>query len=204
MSRAIEAGAFIAVGAVCLWADSRVPLAAVRRPLAAATALLLVMAVGMVIWTRVHRNRRARLAAQAGPITATVAQGRLRSLRLVWHELIKRGPAMAWQAAVPATVQVLMSGLALAVLARGLGVELSLISAIWVNAAVYAAVLLPISIAGVGVREFTLLNALALLGVPAQITVALSLLLFADPLINALIGGLLQIRSSTYVTRNLA
>jgi glycosyltransferase 2 family protein len=204
VSRAIEAGAFVAIGAACLWSDHRVPLAAVREPLWAATTLLLLMALVMVIWTRTHGARRLRPAAQTDPIPTTAAQGRMRSVKAVWHELMKRGPAMAWQAGIPAAVQVLMSGLALAILARALGVELSLISAIWVNAAVYAVVMLPISIAGVGVREFTLLNALGLLGVPPQVTVVLSLLLFADPLINAMIGGLLQIRSSAYVTRNLA
>lgn len=203
VSRAIEAGAFIAIGAACLWSDHRVPLAAVREPLWAATALLLLMGAGMGVWTRTHGSHRSR-AAVPGAADAPSAPGRLKSLRAVWHELMKRGPAMAWQAGIPAGVQVLMSGLALAILARALGAQLSLLSALWVNAAVYAAVLLPISIAGVGVREFTLLNALGLLGVPAQVTVALSLLLFADPLINALIGGLLQIRSSAYVARNLA
>jgi len=204
ISRVIEAGAFVAIGAACLWADQRVPLAAVRAPLWAATALLLLMVLTMVFWTRTHGNRRSRVAAEIDAVVTPVTQGRMRSIRAVWQELMRRGPGMAWQAGIPAAVQVLMSGLALAILARALGVELSLISAIWVNAAVYAAVMLPISIAGVGVREFTMLNALALLGVPAQITVALSLLLFADPLINALIGGLLQIRASAYVTRNLA
>jgi len=204
VSRAIEAGAFIAIGAACLWSDRRVPLAAVREPLWAATALLLLMALAMILWTRIHGHHRSRAAAEADPVVTTAARGRMRSIRAVWHELMKRGPAMAWQAGAPAAVQVLMSGLALAILARALGVNLTLISAIWVNAAVYAVVLLPISIAGVGVREFTLLNALGLLGVPAQVTVALSLLLFADPLINAMIGGLLQIRSSAHGTRNLA
>src|SRR5665213_3194130 len=47
ISRAIEAAVFIAIGAGCLWADRRVPLAAVRDPLSAATALLLLMALGM-------------------------------------------------------------------------------------------------------------------------------------------------------------
>ena len=204
VSRVIEAGAFVAIGTACLWSDRRVPLAAVREPLWAATALLLVMGAGMVLWTRTHGHRRSRPAVATDPVGTTGVPGRMKAIRAVWHELLRRGPAMAWQAGIPAAVQVLVSGLALAILARALGVELPLLSAIWVNAAVYAAVLLPISIAGVGVREFTMLNALALLGVPAQITVALSLLLFADPLINALIGGLLQVRSSAQMARTLA
>jgi uncharacterized membrane protein YbhN (UPF0104 family) len=204
ISRAVEAAAFIAIGAGCLWADHHVPLAAVRDPLWAATALLLLMAAGMVLWTRVHAIRRSSAAPETDRVVTAIPQRWLRPLHAVWLELMKGGPAMAWQAAIPAAVQVLMSGVALDILARALGFELPLITAIWVNAAVYAAVLLPISIAGIGVREFTLLTSLALVGASAQLTVALALLLFADPLINALIGGLLQIRSSAYVTRNLA
>jgi uncharacterized membrane protein YbhN (UPF0104 family) len=203
ISRAIEAAVFIAIGAGCLWADRRVPLAAVRDPLTAATALLLLMAAAMFLWTRTHRKRTA-CGAETNQAVTTFTQRWLKPLVTVRHELMKRGPALAWQAAMPAAVQVLMAGVALDILARALGAELSLVTAIWVNAAVYAAVLLPISIAGVGVREFTLLNALGLVGVRPELTVALALLLFADPLLNALIGGLLQIRSSTYVARNLA
>jgi len=73
---------------------------------------------------------------------------------------------------------------------------LPLLTSIWVTAAVYAVVLLPISVAGVGVREVTLTKSLALLGVNPGLAVALSILLFADPLINALIGGALQLRSA--------
>jgi uncharacterized membrane protein YbhN (UPF0104 family) len=204
ISRAIEAAVFIAIGAGCLWADSRVPLTAVRDPLLAATALLVLMAVCMIVWTRTHGRRAPFPAAETNGVVTGFTQRWLRPLRTIRLELMKRGPDMAWQAAIPAAVQVLMSGIALDILARALGVDLPLITAIWVNAAVYAAVLLPISIAGVGVREFTLLTALGLLGVPAPLTVALALLLFADPLINALIGGLLQIRSSAYMTRDLA
>jgi len=51
-------------------------------------------------------------------------------------------------------------------------------------------------VAGVGVREVTLTNALGLLGIDASLAVALSILLFLDPLINALLGGALQLRSS--------
>jgi len=103
---------------------------------------------------------------------------------------------MAWAAAVPAAAQVIFSGAAVSLLARALGVDLSLVTAIWICAAVYAVVLLPISFAGLGVRDMTLIKSFALLGLAPQLAVALSVLMFADPLLNALIGGILQMTTT--------
>jgi uncharacterized membrane protein YbhN (UPF0104 family) len=193
-SRAIECATFIALGTGCLLMDSRVSLAAVQYPLALAMAALLATGVGIACWWFIHRRWTRRVTQN--PTLPMAGSGYLAQLRAVWHEIMSRGPRMAWQAAIPATAQVILSGAALAVLARSLGIELSLLTAIWLSAAVYAVVLLPISVAGLGVREVTLLNALGLLGVTPRLAVALSVLLFADPLINALIGGLLQLRSA--------
>ena len=103
---------------------------------------------------------------------------------------------MALQAALPASAQVILSGAAVSMLAQSLGFDLALVTSIWVSAAVYAAVLLPISVAGLGVREVTLLKSLALLSVPPNLAVALSVLMFADPVLNALIGGVVQFVSA--------
>jgi uncharacterized membrane protein YbhN (UPF0104 family) len=118
------------------------------------------------------------------------------SLRAAQHEVMRRGPGLAFRAAIPAALQVMLAGAAVELLARSVGIELTFVTSIWVTAAVYLVVLLPISVAGVGVREVTLASALALLGINASLAVALSILLFMDPLINALIGGALQLRSS--------
>jgi uncharacterized membrane protein YbhN (UPF0104 family) len=102
---------------------------------------------------------------------------------------------VALKASIPASIQALLSGAALAVLARSLQIDISWTSGIWISAAVYAVVLLPISIAGLGVREITLVKSFALLGYAPRAAVAVSVLLFLDQLLSALIGGLLQIGS---------
>lgn len=186
-SRVIECMAFVALGAACLLGDKHISLTTVHYPLVLATAALAAVALGMLYWGWSHKrwNRRA-------PAEREVTAG----WRAVQHEMLRHGPGMAFQAAIPAAVQVVLAGAALLLLARSVGIELSLLSSIWLTAAVYAVVLLPISVAGVGVREVTLTNALGLLGFDAGLAVALSILLFLDPLINALIGGVLQLRSS--------
>jgi uncharacterized membrane protein YbhN (UPF0104 family) len=193
-SRAVECAAFIALGTASVLIDSRVTLAAVRYPLELAIAALLAIGAGIVGWWFVH-ERRARLATQGGA-QSVPANGAIAHLLVAWRSVVRCGPRMAWHAAVPAMAQVTLSGAAVSVLARSLGIELALLTAIWISAAVYAVVLLPISVAGLGVREVTLVKALGLLGVAPQLAVALSVLLFVDPVMNALIGGVLQIRSA--------
>jgi glycosyltransferase 2 family protein len=193
-SRAVEGAAFIALGTACVLIDSRIALVTVQYPLALAIAAVVTMSVGLACWWLLHK----RWTPPAAENAARHATHRpfVNNLRAVWHEVMSRGPSMAWQAAIPATAQVVLSGAAVSVLAKSLGIELSVVTAIWVSAAVYAVVLLPISVAGLGVREVTLVKALGLLGVSSQLAIALSVLLFVDPLVNALIGGLWQIGST--------
>jgi uncharacterized membrane protein YbhN (UPF0104 family) len=185
---------FLALGVACVLIDSRVSLINVQYPLLLAAGTLLSVAIALSCWWLLHRRSRHRF------IPATVlpktGEGVIAKLRAVWHEVVRRGPAMIFRAAIPAGAQVILAGAAVELLAGSLGIHLSLLTSIWITAAVYAVVLLPISVAGVGVREVTLTKALGLLGVDSGLAVALSILLFADPIINALIGGALQLRSS--------
>jgi uncharacterized membrane protein YbhN (UPF0104 family) len=192
-SRVVEAVVFVAIGTICVLADARVALANLRYPMTLAAVGLAAAAVGLFVWWWLHRRTADRFSVRAPQDTPT---GTLAGLRAVRDEIMLRGPGMAIQAAVPACAQVLLSGAATAVLARSIGVDLPLLTATWITAAVYAVVLLPISVAGVGVREVTLTRSLGLLGLNPSLAVALSILLFADPIINALIGGTLQLRAA--------
>jgi hypothetical protein len=199
-SRAIEAAVFIALGAACVLIDSRISLSAVRMPLCLALAAVMLVGIGIAVWALLHR-RQANVRC-ADRTVASGSGGHLHRLLAVWHELLRHGPRMAWEAAIPAAAQVILSGAAVSLLARALGVDLNLITATWICAAVYAVVLLPISFAGLGVRDMTLIKSFALLGLAPQLAVALSVLLLADPLINALIGGIWQMTSNLGAARN--
>jgi hypothetical protein len=67
------------------------------------------------------------------------------------------------------------------------------VSGMWIAAVVYAVVLLPISIAGLGVRDVTLVKCFGVLGFAPRAAVAVSLLLLLDQLICAAIGAALQL-----------
>jgi glycosyltransferase 2 family protein len=166
-SRALECAGFMALGIVGLLIDrARFSQALQMRALLGALALLAGGAVTLgIIWmlSRQHAMRALQLMRRMGVLAS-------------------------W----PAAAQALLGAAALVLFARALNVALPFASALWVSAAVYLAVLLPISVIGLGVREVALIKCLAVFAVPASAAVAISVLLFLDPLLNALIGGMLQ------------
>ena len=192
-SRAVEAAIFIVIGATCVLIDSRISLTAVRVPLSLALVAGILFGIALTGWSLLHR-RQAGLRV-AGIPDKPGGGGRFSQILAVWHVLLRHGPLMAFRAAVPAAVQAILAGAAVSLLAKALDIDLSLVTAIRICAAVYAVVLLPISLAGLGVRDLTLIKSFALLGLAPQLAVALSVLLFADPLLNAMIGGVWQMTS---------
>lgn len=79
--------------------------------------------------------------------------------------------------------------------ARALGVDLPFAALVVMRAALELLILLPISIAGLGVREVTLVALSAPYGVAPATAVAWSLLLLFGTLLAALAGGVLEARS---------
>ncbi|HEX7914840.1 lysylphosphatidylglycerol synthase transmembrane domain-containing protein [Rudaea sp.] len=79
-----------------------------------------------------------------------------------------------------------------ATMASGLGVELPAADWAWIVAVASLAVLLPVSIGGLGLREGALVGCLSYLGVPGELAIALSLGLFAVMLSGAVVGGLVE------------
>jgi uncharacterized membrane protein YbhN (UPF0104 family) len=174
-------------------------------------AALALTAAGAMAWWALHRRHRSTLA-RAGtpaavvsptpmtrnPADAAQASGshlRGRIVGVVRH-LLLLGPVVALRAFVPATAQVFVAAAGLALLAHSVQAPMSWTSAVWTSAAIYGAVLLPVSVAGLGVREFTLIGAFKLLGFEPRQAVAVSLLLFLDMLASGCIGAALQATTS--------
>lgn len=77
-----------------------------------------------------------------------------------------------------------------------LGISLQLPVVMWVAAVVLMAQALPISVAGLGVREGMYVYMLVQLGVSAQNALAVSLLIFVAQLSMALLGGLVELSTA--------
>jgi uncharacterized membrane protein YbhN (UPF0104 family) len=80
-------------------------------------------------------------------------------------------------------------------LAPTFGIEIAFVEWLWIFAIVSLAVLLPLSVGGLGVREGAFVAVLGLLKVPSSSALALSLTIFASQLATALVGGLLETAS---------
>jgi uncharacterized membrane protein YbhN (UPF0104 family) len=197
ISRVMECAAFVALGAGALLLDDHLSSggAVPARLLSVAAA---VLAAAVIAAGGVMLLARARTPPAHEPLTG---QSRLvravASVADLCREVQGGVGRRMLRALLPAAAQAFLSAVALTIFAAALGVQVSLITALWVSAAVYVAVLLPISVMGLGVREVTLIHTLATVGVSPGAAVAISVLLFADPLLNSLIGGVLQASSFT-------
>jgi len=190
-SRAVEALAFLFWGAAFALCDAHLDRVAARS---FAQYLFMIMSLAAVLaiagWAWHHRR------PEKEPLIMTKRMPRLAKLREMGAQLLRMGPAVTIRAAVPATIQLLMSGAGLVLLARAVGCDMAWTSGMWIAAVVYAVVLLPISIAGLGVRDVTLVKCFAMLGFAPRAAVAVSLLLLLDQLISAAIGAVLQLSTT--------
>jgi hypothetical protein len=73
-----------------------------------------------------------------------------------------------------------------------LGIRVSVYDWFWIFAAVSVAVMMPISLGGVGIREGAFVSTLALLQVSSEQALTLSLTIFAVQLAIAVLGGILE------------
>jgi glycosyltransferase 2 family protein len=81
---------------------------------------------------------------------------------------------------------------ALYFLALALGLDLGFLTVAWMRSAVQLVVMLPVSVAGLGVREGTLVLVTGSYGVAASGAIAWSLLIFAGTVLAAFCGGLIE------------
>ena len=78
-------------------------------------------------------------------------------------------------------------------IARSLDMTLSLLTIAWIRSGMMLATLLPITIAGLGVREVTVLILLQQYGIDTDIAIAFSMLVFATTVLGiGLLGGLTE------------
>jgi uncharacterized protein (TIRG00374 family) len=94
-----------------------------------------------------------------------------------------------------ALVRHLMGIITFTFVALSLDLHISLLAIGWIRVVMYALLMLPISIAGIGVREGSFVILLPEYGVAPNDAVALSFLLFVVTLVSTSAGGLLEIKN---------
>lgn len=193
-SRVIELAAFCLLALVGLAASTQV--ASGMRPWASAVLLgAVVGSAGLLVLLRRRAPWRVAPASAAADVT-----GAARVLRKICDaltsplELLRTLPAGALcQSSGWALLQALLDAVTVLVLAMALGIPIGLSQALWINALSYLAILLPLSVAGLGMREAAVLAALVPLGVGRGDALALALLMLAMTLLNALAGAIVQV-----------
>jgi uncharacterized protein (TIRG00374 family) len=78
--------------------------------------------------------------------------------------------------------------------ARSLDINLSIWDLGWIRSAMSLAVMLPLSFAGLGIREGTLVFLFGQYGIKPDVSMALSFLFFSKNIMTSLLGGLLEFK----------
>jgi len=136
------------------------------------------------------RSAGARLEARHPGLARPVH--RIMLFIKAWREYLRR-PGVLWASLAAGVVQQTIYIAAIALLSRQLGFELPAFDWCWIFALVSVAAVLPISLAGLGVREGVFVALLGAFAVPAEQALALSLTIFALQVAIGLIGGALEL-----------
>ncbi len=182
LNRGVSFLVMLTVGAAALFID-------LRRAQTWATAAGVVAGVSLLALAnrRWLADRRPRGPAGGSRI------GRLSRDLLDRVLLFGRIPAQGKARVLLASVACEVVGAAVMwAFARAAGLHLSLLTVFWIRAALQVVLTLPISIAGLGVREAGLVGLGALIGVPAALAVSWSLTIFFGSVVVAATGGLLE------------
>lgn len=138
-----------------------------------------------------HRFRHQLLDRFLPPSTGRIREF-LRHFGVALHECMRK----PWRLAVNLLLALLFHVLCIVahvVLGWGLQIELPWVAWAIVYSVISLVTLLPISIAGVGLREGGYVGILALFGIASDVSLSLSFTVFAISLLGAACGGLLEL-----------
>lgn len=108
-----------------------------------------------------------------------------------WRAYAKH-PVALWCSIAVGLIQEAMYIAIVAVLAISLEIDLPILEWCWIFAIVSMAAIMPISLAGIGVREGAFVGLLTAFSIPAEQALALSLSIFALHVLLGLIGGIFE------------
>jgi len=121
--------------------------------------------------------------------------GALTALLLAWKTLMSRPRFIVGSICLGIAFQAL-GIFAHLIVASTLGIEIGFFEWSWIFGLVSLLLLLPVTIAGIGVREGSYAGLLGMVGVSIEKAVALSLVMFGISLLGVAVGGLLELAHS--------
>lgn len=184
LNRGVAVLVMVTVGACAVFLDLREAQSWATAGAALAGAALLALA--FVPW--------ATSPGEGGPPPGSRARRAVRELAgrlLLFGRIPPAGKALVVLSSV--VYEVVGAGV-MWLFARAVGLDLPLLTVVWIRAALQLVLTLPLSVAGLGIREAGLVGLGALVGVPAAAAVTWSLTTFFGGLVVAAVGGLLEAR----------
>lgn len=200
--RGIQLATLMVLSLLAIWAD-RAALGTMATPLtlalAGGTALsLLVLLPFASAWAEATSLRVLALFARLLPQAIVTRFERLISAAALFRQL-DHGPAMAMMGwSVVATMLFYASAW---FAAGAMGLEISLLSLVWIRSLVFLLTLIPLTIGGLGVRELGFVGLLGLIGINSHEALAFSAVNFAFQIAVALLGAAIE-GWRIYVTRS--
>lgn len=191
LNRGIYIVTTIALG-FCAWVVDQLP----RGPVATTILLMPVAACVVLALAWPPLGSAPRSAAQTP--TSRIRHFAGRFLRLL--ELSRTEKLIV---VTSTCLEILIAAAASWFLATAVGIEIAFLSAVWVHAAMAVVLLLPVTVAGLGLREAGLVGFGAILGVEAPQAMAWSLTILFGTLLVAATGGLFEARSTSREIGNL-
>jgi uncharacterized membrane protein YbhN (UPF0104 family) len=188
-NRVFETLLLVTVGVLAFIASQRGPMQLDRGALMLA-ALVLVVATHVIAFNR-HFHRLTRNLVDRVPLPAR--------LRTALHALLAALGRFD-QLGAPFYLKLLALGFSRQIIAialimvfvRALDIDTDALTIAWIRSLIAFFTLMPLSIAGLGIREATFVVALGQFGVPAERALMLSVLIFARTVVYGLVGALIE------------
>jgi uncharacterized protein (TIRG00374 family) len=164
----------------------------VLRELFGILVVLFVAAIFMFNIPLIHTVAERSIVLLARMPRLQAAAPSLRRAILAWQDFA-RAP---WRLGMSLLCGIALQFVAIAmyaVLAIDLGIDLPIADWAWIVGVSSVAMLLPVSVGGIGLREGSLIGCLGYLGIAGEKAIALSLVVFAVTLSGAIVGAITEL-----------
>lgn len=135
-------------------------------------------------------RRACRAAGRAVPSSPNLSRHLILFVD-AWRDFLARPLTVAASIAMGVVLQSLYVAVIM-MIASGIGIHMQIADWLWVFVVVSLAVLLPLSLGGIGIREGAFVGMLGYLGIPAELALALSLTLFGMQCVVACVGAVVD------------
>jgi uncharacterized protein (TIRG00374 family) len=192
-NRLINVFTLILIGSACWMADERARESGLSGWVLIMLLGLLILLYAALVKSKVFPFFSMHAANKRRRIIPHFLQGRVERVTQALGQFQTLTPMAKLQILASSLMQDLLGILSVYLLAMSLALPLSVLTLAWIRACLGILTMIPLSVAGLGIREGTLAILLQPYGVELQAAIALALLLFLTKIVWGTLGGILEI-----------